>query len=209
MRTFLIILVLAVLVGLGYAAWPFYGLYALGNAVHTADAGDAMKRIDLPAVRRSILHQVLDEGTKGTELEERLGSVGRQFAASAAAAALDERAAEVFTPEILRDLIASGRLPEALQAEGGQLPETGAAQGGLSGAGAGLPQNPLRFLQGFSYRSPVKFKVVVGEEDAPENWTGLEMRLSGTLWRLTGIELPQSVMSQIVPVVREKIERAS
>jgi hypothetical protein len=193
----------AILAVAAYVAWPFGGLYQLGHALHSRDAEAALERIDVTAVRRSIALQIAQEGTRVAGAERRLGEIGGQIAAKVGLAVLDRQLAEVITPQTLRQLIAEGEIPpelaEQMPAEQGQ---------DRVGAAAGLPENPLRFIQDWEFMSPITFRVVIGEDRQPDHWTGLTLRLSGLTRQLAGVELPEVVMARIRPVMQERIREA-
>lgn len=208
MRRWIWIAAVLALAGIGYGLWPFFGLYQLGAALHAADADAALRRIDVPAVRRSIIRQVLDEGTKGTKIEKRFGDIGRRMAVDAATVALDRKASQVMTAEVLRELIAEGRLPASFGSAIGDLQAgiTPAPQDG--GGSGGIPDSPLRYLQSWDFSSPRQVKVVLGDSQKRDEWTGLTLRLRGFVWRLTAVTLSPSVMSRVKPPLRAKIEAA-
>lgn len=215
MRKNVIVTISAILVAGAYAAWPFIGLYQLGDALHARDADAALERIDVVSVRRSIAAQILNEGIKGTgaeqrlaEVEARLGDIGEQFAANVGLSVVDGQLAQFITPETLRRLIAQGELPAELaqRIPPEALPDTGAPD--AEAWPVGLPENPLRFIQDWEFRSPMRIRTVIGEDGQPEHWTGLTLSLRGLTWELSRIELPESIISRIRPVFADAVRKA-
>lgn len=205
MRRWILVAAVAAFAGLGYTLWPFLGLYQLGDALHSADADGALRQIDVSSVRLSIIHQILDEGTKATKIEKKFGDVGRRLAVEAATTALNKRVSTIITRDVLRDLITEGHLPASFAGDAdrtiGERP-TGAADGTT----VGIPDNPLRFIQSWDFKSFKRFEVVLGDSGTPDDWTGLTLRRKGFTWRLTSIRLSNSVMSRVKPIIKEKID---
>lgn len=202
MRKWISVLAVLVVVGSAYVAWPFASLAQLGRAVHAADADAVLQRIDVRAVRRSVINQVLDEGTRGTKLDEKYGRFGRSIAVGFAQTVLDERYAGILDDDAVRALIRDGRMPDGFGADS-QL------QGASAGAGdlrfASLPANPFRFLQGWRFRSLVTFEATIGEEGKKADWTTFRMRRVGLGWTLVGVRLPDSIVDRIKPAIHERL----
>lgn len=204
MRRWLALTLLLVVLALAYLGWPFVGLYQLGSALRAADVEDALRRVDIPSVRRSIIAQLVDEASLAAEAEGRLGDLGRQIAVSAATSELDRQLAAVITPDVLREMIVEGDIPPAW-AEGLGL-DGGPAAGTDRLPMIGVPENPFGLIQGWGFSSIRRFKTVLGPAGKPEEWTGVRMRLRGFTWRLSGIDLSPSVLTRVKPIVRRKIE---
>lgn len=215
MRKNVIVMTSVILLVGAYAAWPFIGLYQLGDALHARDADAALERIDVVSVRRSIAAQILNEGIKGTgaeqrlaEIEGRLGDIGGQFAANVGLSVVDGQLAQFITPETLRQLIAQGEIPaeiaERIPVEA--RPEAAAAD--AQAWAVGLPENPLRYIQDWELRSPTRIRTVIGEDGQPEHWTGLTLALRGPTWELSRIELPESIISGIRPAFADGLQKA-
>jgi hypothetical protein len=193
--------IIALVAGL-YLASPFVGLYRLGSALHSADAPALLDRIDVAGVRRSIVSQIVDEIGQDEDVRrqlEKLGVVGRDMALRAAAGEFDRQLAATVTPEIIRLLLAEGRLPPEFT--GGAADAAGTRTGSI-----GLPDNPLRFLRSWDYVSPRKVRAVIGEAGRPEDWTGLVLFLKGATWRLTEVQLPPAVLREVRPALKKAIE---
>ncbi|WP_152047826.1 DUF2939 domain-containing protein [Aureimonas psammosilenae] len=195
----------AVMLGVGYVAWPFVGMAQLAGAVHSRDAADILARVDIASVRRSLLNQMLDEATRDTDVAKRLGHLGRRAAVGFAQTVLDAQFARFINDDAVRVILSDGRLPPDVE---------NAAQGRDGGSGssdlhfARLPESPLRYLQDWRFRSPITFEATIGEEAEPGRWVELRLRRTGTTWILTGIRLPAGIIDQLKPVIRDKLREA-
>ena len=203
MRRLLVPILLLGLVCAAYAAWPVFGLYQLGAALRDSNPDAVLARVDLASIRRSIVGQVVAEAGRDPRVDaglDRLGEVGGQLALRAAAAELDRRLAGLITPEDIRELILRGRLrvEGAAGNDGGQPVQD-------TGDFIGLPENPFAYLQSYGFSSLRKAKTVLGKPDAPDDWLGLSLRLSGFRWKLIEIQLPRSVLSELRAVLESEI----
>lgn len=189
-----------------YAAWPFVGLYQLGRAVHSANADEALQRIDLRAVRRSLIYQALRNEVHFGRVKLTMDSHAEKLLMEAATAALDARAAEFLTPEVLRRLIAEGEFSLSAIQGGSQTPAS-PADAAPSG-GTSVPRNPLRFLHSWRLSSPVTFKVNLGYDQSPQDRLSLTLRLKGSTWVLTEVLLSESLLKGIRPLIEERMQPA-
>ncbi|SER17592.1 Protein of unknown function [Faunimonas pinastri] len=195
MRSLIIVIVAAVLVIAAYVAWPFLGLYQLASAIHSGDTNAALARIDVPAVRRSIVYQALNEGSRITKVGRHLKGFERQLALNASTSYVDQQLAGIVTPDFIEQLIAKGQIPENF------APADPSATHAVS-----LPSNPLRYIHGWGLVSPVKFEVTLGVSSKQEDWGSLVLRRRGLLWRLTEVSLPQSVVQRLAATLKAKME---
>ncbi|GGE08477.1 hypothetical protein GCM10011390_29460 [Aureimonas endophytica] len=206
MRKFLLVAAVLGLVAIGYTAWPFVGLAQLAQAVRAGDVAEAASRIDATAVRRSLLRQILDDGTRGGAIDRKLGQLGRSLVVGLAQSALDQEFARVLDDAALRALIADGRLPAALEdALRREAPQGAPGEGSFSLPS--LPNNPFRHIRDWRFRSPNTFVVTIGEDDRRENWTTLRLRLTRWTWRLNAVELPSALTARLRPIVEERLHQ--
>ncbi len=166
---------------------PFVALYDLNKAVEAKDMDRISERVNFRALGYSLSRQIL-----GAHLSQRdLAGLDRQLAAEAGAAAFNPIVEQFLTPQALADLLEDG-WPQA-------------ATGGQGGAAPGAP------LQ-FNFSSMAQaWKIFISSESqgfrsitiplpadrAKEQQFRLTMRLRGTTWRLTGIELPQDLRDEL------------
>lgn len=213
MRRIVLFLLFGFAAVLAFLAWPFFGLYQLAQAVQSRDPQAIMERVDIDSVRLHVVGQILTDASDDAELKERFGSLGRQLVVNAAISAADARAAEFFTPETIIELIATGRIPAGLLPDFERL-EMGDAGTGLAveltpslAALGQLPEEPFRYLRRWDYRSLSKFAVAIGPEEKRQDWTGLILRRTGLKWTLWSVELPQSLVDKLRPVLAAKLRQ--
>ena len=163
---------------------PFVALYDLSKAVEARDVARISERVNFNALRVSLAQQILGEYLKAQDL----GPLNRQVAAQAGAGTLNPVLEELVTPQALIDLL-----------EDGQLRQTG----GEAGA------TPITFDPGSLHRA---WQIFIASEsqgfraitipltpDEPrDRQFRIDMRLSGTTWRLTGIDLPNPLREELI-----------
>jgi hypothetical protein len=192
------VLILAVALAAGfYVAWPLVGLYQVAQALHSRDAEAFVEHVDLRSLRRSIIRQVLSETSRTSEIEERLGEVGREIVVSIGASALEEQAAAFLTPELIRELFATGTLSEDRD-----------ESSSVEWRKFAIPENPLRYVKGWSIREPTRVRIKVGQTDRPEEWAAVMLVFRDAKWKLTEVALPRSVLAEVAPYLRERFENA-
>lgn len=187
-----------------YAVWPFVDLYNFGRAVHSGDAEETLRRMDLRAVRLSLIDQALTEEIKDGQIKLTMDPHAEALVMEAARAALDARASEFLTPDVIRRLIAQGEF---------SIPKTAAAapdenSDGHVVAGFSLPKNPLRYLRSWRLSSPVTFKVELSNPDTSDERIELTLRRQGLTWMLHGLRLSEALLARIKPVIREQMQQA-
>jgi len=205
MRKYLLIIVVLIIAAAAYVAWPFYGLYRIADAVETRDVAALGERVDLPAVRQSIIFQALSEATQGDERLERYGAIGRQVAVNVATQAIDARLADVVTLEVIATLLAGGDLPPEL---------AGLAPAAPAVATAGAPtltsfaEAPVEALRGWGFRALDNFTVTLGDAPEKADWTTLTLKRHGTTWQLWAVDLPDSIIARLKPAIQEQMNAA-
>jgi len=164
---------------------PFVALYDLSQAIEAKDIGRITERVNFNALRTSLSHQILGEYLKGQDLE----GTERDLATEAGTAVLNPVVEQLVTPQALVDLFEDG------------WPERAAG-------GAGGPPTPLRFEIGsldqawrtflFSESQGFRSVTIPIPVDLPkEKQFRITLRLSGTTWRLSGLELPTALREEL------------
>ena len=97
----------AVLV-VAWAAWPFFALYDLANAVQERDPAAVTRRVNFPAVRQSLTEQIVVTYLHLTGRDARLGQIGRGLAVGAVTSIADPIVARLISAETLIELLNSG-----------------------------------------------------------------------------------------------------
>ncbi len=164
---------------------PFVALYDLSKAVQAKDVARITERVNFNALRVSLARQILGEYLKTQDLSER----DRQLAAQAGATAGNPFLEELVTPQALIDLLEDGQL-ERIQREG-----AGAQAIGLD---PGSFQQVWRIFimseaQGFR-----AITIPLTPDEPRDQQFKVTFRLSGTTWRLTGIDLPGTLREELI-----------
>jgi hypothetical protein len=163
---------------------PFVALYDLSKAVQARDVVRIAERVNFNALRVSLARQILGEYLKAQDLSER----DRQLAAQAGTAALNPVLEELLTPQALIDLLEDGQLQ--------QLQQEGTGTQAISLDPGSLQQAWRIFIlsesQGFR-----AVTIPLTPDEPRDRQFRITLRLSGTTWRLTGIDLPSSLREEL------------
>ncbi len=174
-----------------FLASPFFAVYTLAKAVETRDVEAIQARVNLPALRGSLVQQLIEEYLKANPGPELDGS-RRRLAAGMAAALADPLVARLATPQALLDLFEDG-WPEAVA---GLKPSEDAASG-LAMDWTSLEQAG-RLFAGSEARGFRKIYISLPLDGPRQERFRLYMRLKGTTWRLMGVDLPASLRQRLV-----------
>jgi Protein of unknown function (DUF2939) len=180
----------------GYAAWPFWAVYDLINALQNRDAAALAHRVNFPAVRRSLTEQVVSGYLQLSGKDARLGQFARGTAVAAVASVADPIVAKLISAEALIELLHTGW-------PGSVLPD-GAAN--FHGLGSGSPGNVwqlfVRSEQGLrSWEFPVPVRA------PPSLRFRLQFRLTNWVWKLSAIELPEELRLRLAQELVKQIDR--
>jgi hypothetical protein len=190
MRWTLRVGLLLVVLWLAYLASPFLALYRLGKAVEAQDVAAIGQRVNFQALRLSLSKQIVSEYLRTVGRGQELDSVDRNLATSAGATVADPLIAQLVTPEAVAGLF-NGRLPAGIAAAAPQIP-TG-PQLRLDS----LAQAARIYLasQSRGFRNIV---IPLPDGREPSEQLRLQLRLTGTQWRLVGLELPDELVRALV-----------
>ena len=180
MRKTIVVLTLVVLASVGYLGWPIYTLGTLARAVEAKDVATVMSHVDISAVRKSLIEQVLDAYLKLTG--KTASPLLRGVVVAAAEPIVDPIIARMIAPEALTDLLHSGW-------PGGVLPDRPAGIGGLTSANLGSVWQIYSSAQ-YGLR---RFEISVPPSLPRARQFELEFRLIAWRWRLAGVRLPEDV----------------
>jgi hypothetical protein len=163
------ILAAALVMGVGYAAYPYVTLYRLDNALHTGDAATLQALVNWPAVREGIKEDICDtvaDSPETTSNDGKLPAFGASFVRGIAASSVDQQV----TPE-------------------GLVGMTRHQVAGLATYGTSMSVNWAFF------DNPTDFVVDV---DAPGRQGSIRMQMSLTEagWKVTRIWLPPTLLAQ-------------
>ena len=162
---------------------PFVALYDLSKAVQARDVARLTERVNFNALRVSLARQIL-----GAYLETQdLDGIDPQLAARAGAATLNPVLEELITPQAVIDLLEDGQLQQATGA-GAAAPVT------FNPASLGTAWRTFIASESQGFRS-VTIPVPVDEPKAKQ--FRITMRLRGTTWRLSGVEIPEALKEEL------------
>jgi hypothetical protein len=188
MRWILGIAVAALVAWAAFLASPFVALHRLAKAVEAQDLAQISARVNVRALRLSLSKQIASEYLRTLGRSRELDALDRDLAASAGATLVDPLVAQLVTPEALVALL-QGRLP------------AGAA---ASPAGAGISLDvgslgaAVRTFMASQSRGFRNIFIPLPDGRPKAEQVRLHLRLTGTTWRLLGVELPQPVVSALV-----------
>jgi len=171
---------------------PFVALYDLSKAIEARDVARITERVNFSALRVSLARQILGEYLKAQDLN----GLDQQVATRAGSAALNPVLEELITPQAVIDLLDDGRLQQSAGAPGSSglfFP--------LSFDAPSLTKAWQTFIMSESqgFRS---ITIPLPVDEPKDRQFRITLRLSGTTWRVTGIDLPE-------PLKEELIKRAS
>lgn len=172
---------------------PFVALYDLGKAIEARDFARISERVNFRALRISLARQIIGEYLKTPEGQEELGGLNPNVAAGAGAVAFDPFIERLTSPEALIDLLEDGRFQQAGNVEG-------AAPLRLNMELAFDPETVRRAWSLFISSETQGFRSIViplPANEAKERQFKVTLRLSGTTWRITGLDLPQALRKRL------------
>jgi hypothetical protein len=167
---------------------PFVALYDLSKAVEARDVARITERVNFNALRVSLARQILGEYLKTQDLD----GLGRQAATQAGTAALNPVLEELITPQAVIDLLEDGQLQQAA--------ETSSGNGIFSPIGFDA-QSLGKAWRTFILSESQGFRAItipLPVDEPKERQFKITLRLRGTTWRLTGIELPEPLKEELI-----------
>ena len=179
-----------------YWGWALAGTAQLASAASRGDAEAVMERVDLEALIRSLSSQIarayLDDNPQLQKLMSQRG-LGGGVLINAAAAQMLLRA--FLPPENIAALLKQG--------------DVGSPYAGGAGTPWRMPPlgetfraRPLQAVMNSHFDGPLSF--VVGL-DSPDGRYGVHMHLSGTTWRLSGLDVPEPVTARAARLIAQRI----
>ena len=181
---------LVVVLWAAFMASPFVALYRLGNAIQARDIAAVRERVNFGALRLSLSKQIVSEYLRAVGRGRELDSFDRNLATSAGVTIADPLIAQLVTPEAVAGLL-EGRLPATIAAAAPNVPT------GLSIRFSSLAEAARVYFASQSRGFRNVFIPLPNGRPKTEQ-ARLHMRLSGTTWRLIGVELPQELVRALV-----------
>jgi hypothetical protein len=182
MRKTLIPIVILLVLGVGWCAWPFVGLYDLARAAQSGDVARIEQRVDFAALGHSLSGQIVQTYARLAGLPVQRGSL----IAGLAFAVADPIIARLVTRAALAELLQNG-WPNAVLGD----PPTNFQRPSWNSLGNAwqLYANSEYGLGEFRIKLPV---------DAPrERQFRIQLGLRGLSWKLTGLDLPQELQERL------------
>ena len=152
-----------------------------------------MQRVDLPALKRSlggqIAHAYLDQNPQF----KKLLSIEQKFVGSVGAGAADTLLREVLTPENIAAFLNKGRA---------DFPNSGASFWRMPPLSEAFRTGPLQALMNSYFDGPLSFVIKL---DSAEGLYKVHLHLSGTSWRLSGIDIPEEIRARMAREIAERV----
>ena len=186
MRIAIPISAVIVILWLGYAASPFFGVYRLVSVVEERDIAALPERVDFTALRRSLTAQIVRTYLRITGKIGQTGSILEQFAVNLGASFADPLVAKLISPEALIDLLQHGRPSDVFS-------ESATSFGGLNSAALG---NVWRLYVNSELGIGRFFLDVPVDKPRQESFR-LQFCLKDWTWKLCGAELPEQLQIRL------------
>jgi Protein of unknown function (DUF2939) len=167
---------------------PFVALYDLSKAIEARDMDRITERVNFNALRVSLARQILGEYLKTQDLD----GLGQQAAAQAGTAALNPVLEELITPQAVIDLLDDGQLQQAAGAQGGNgvfVPV------GFDAESLGKAWRTFITSESQGFRA---ITIPLPADESKDRQFKVTLRVRGTTWRLTGIELPEPLKEELI-----------
>jgi hypothetical protein len=183
MRKTLVGLAVLVALCLAYVVWPFASLYGVVRAAKANDAAAIARRIDAPALRRSLTAQLI-------------ATYGRITGRTPGRSGLIASVAASFTDPLVEKLITSASITELMRS-GWTVPLLGDRPAGVEGLDPGTLGNAWQLYLDADYGlGEVRFPVPVSRPK--EKQFRVRLALSGWTWKLAGLDLPHDLQERLV-----------
>jgi hypothetical protein len=197
MRKFIRAAIVLVILVAAYWGWALVGAAQLASVASQGDAAAVMQRVDLSALRRSLGSQIAHAYLEQNPQFKKLLSLEQGFVGSVGGGAPHALLREVLTPENIAALLNKGRV--------------GLSKAGAPGAemlwrmpplGDAFRSGPLQVLMHSYFDGPLGFVV---DLDSAEGRYGVHLHLSGSTWRLSGLDLPEEVSARLAREIAERV----
>jgi hypothetical protein len=167
---------------------PFVALYDMSRAIAARDMDRITERVNFNALRVSLARQILGEYLKTQDLD----GLGQQAATQAGTAVLNPVLEELITPQAVIDLLDDGQLQRATGTQGrngGFFPL------GLDAASLGKAWRTFIMSETQGFRA---ITIPLPADEPRDKQFKITLRLRGTTWRLTGIDLPEPLKDELI-----------
>ena len=165
-----------------YIVWPLYSLFGLVRAAQAADAGAIVRRVDFPAMRRSIAAQVIETYARLSGMRAERAGLTLGFASAFA----DPLIEKLLTPEVLAEIMARG-WPKTVLAE---------QPAGTRGFDLGALNDAWRLFVNSDY-GVGEVRIFVPVDQPKQKQFRVLLTLSGWTWKLAGLDLPAELQERL------------
>lgn len=186
MRKLVFAAIALAIVAASYAGSAIAGLNGLIEAVRARDADAVVSHVDLERVRKSLVAQIVAAYLDRIGQDKRVNTRDQWIAGTVGGTVADAMLAKVLMPENIVRVLHDGHLPASEERPEIQVPR-------LSDLNV---RNIAETVSRVRLVNSGEFAVRLSHADS--EFYGIRMRFAGTGWRLATIELPQSVLRQIV-----------
>jgi hypothetical protein len=167
---------------------PFVALYDMSKAIEARDMDRITERVNFNALRVSLARQILGEYLKTQDLD----GLGQQAATQAGTAVLNPVLEELITPQAIIDLLNDGQLQRATGPQGrnGSFFPLGFDAASLGKAWRTFIMSETQGFRAITIPLPA--------DEPRDKQFKITLRLRGTTWRLTGIDLPEPLKDELI-----------
>jgi len=182
MRKTLMTIGVLVLLGIGWSAWPFVGLYDLARAAQSGDIARIEQRVDFASLGRSLSGQLVQTYARLAGVPAERGSL----IAGVASAVADPIVARLLTRLALAELVQNGWPKSALGD-----PPADVRRPNWNALG-----NVWQLYASSEYGIG-EFRVRLPVNEPRERQFRVRLALTGLTWKLSGIDLPQDLQERL------------
>jgi len=197
MRWIVRVTAVVVVLWVAYAASPLWAIYDLTNALEQEDPVAVARRVNFPAVRRSLTEQIAVTYLQVSGKDARLGQFGRSLAVATATSIADPIVAKLISAEALIEILHRGWPSSALPDKATAT----AIEGVTSGSLGNIWQLFLHSEQGLR-----SFVIAVPITAPPPRRFKLQFRLTAWTWKLSAVELPEELRLRLAHELSRQID---
>ena len=192
MKRLILAFLLLALLWLGYWAWPVIGLRALATDLQARDVTGLTKHVDFVRIRGHLAGQIIASYLRITGREKKLGALAALVPA-VGASIVDPWVAQIINPEMLAELLRGGTVSSEL--------------GPISFDIGEIPKFSLRTAWASWLGSEYglgRFSIALPADAQPAEQFRLGMQLLRWRWKLTEIDMPERLRTQVARELAKK-----
>ncbi len=194
MRKFLGVVIVLIIAFAAYWGWALYGAAQIAAVASQGDAAGVMQRIDLSALRHSLSRQIVAAYLEQNPQFKKMGGLEQGIVGSVGGGVADAMLREFLTPENLAALLQKGQV-------GGAKEGDAAALWRMPSLSAAFHDGALQAVSHSYFSGPLSFVVLL---DGPDGRYGVHLHLAGTLWVLSGLDIPDALSAQLAHEISDR-----